>query len=278
MFPAFLGVLSEAGEVISEKIFLRQKNISGFLLLTGQMVILFFCLLIPYIWLGRIDGAFFTPKYILFFGAIILFGFLHNLFYFYSLSHDTLSNIEPVALLASPTSMIFAALVFTSERNFYVLLFTVIASAALLFSRIEKHHLRITKYSLAMLGHVVFIAIEALFIKEVLLVMSPVALYTFRIGVLAVLIMILLRKPLNRIKKNQYVTLSLISVIIAVEYIAKYYAIGSIGIVKSNLIFLLGPVIILFLSKFLLKEKIGTKKAVADAVIVVCVACATIVG
>jgi drug/metabolite transporter (DMT)-like permease len=157
-------------------------------------------------------------------------------------------------------------------------LITVIAASALALSRIEKKHLKPNKYTLAMLGFVFFVSAEALLAKAILEVFSPVAYYTFRVGIASLLLAVFLRPNLKTLGKKRIKSTALMSLFITVEYIAFFIAIDQIGIVKTSLIFLLGPVLTLLASKFHLKEKITPKAALADSVIVVCIIISILVG
>jgi drug/metabolite transporter (DMT)-like permease len=126
--------------------------------------------------------------------------------------------------------------------------------------------------TLALVGFIFLISIENLLVKIILPVISPVTLYGLRVAILSILFFLFLRPKVKGVRRNQYLEMFIIGSFTAIEYIFHYYAIGYIGIVQTALISLLGPVLILFFSKFFLKEKLTLKKALADAIIILCVA------
>jgi drug/metabolite transporter (DMT)-like permease len=129
-----------------------------------------------------------------------------------------------------------------------------------------------------MFGYAFLAAIEAIFIKYTLEIMSPIALYTIRIGILSFLFLVFAKPDLSKFKKKSWPLMILISIVVPIELMTLYTAIDRLGLVVANLIFLIGPVLILSISKFLFKENVTVKRALSNIVILICIAVAILIS
>jgi drug/metabolite transporter (DMT)-like permease len=129
-----------------------------------------------------------------------------------------------------------------------------------------------------MLGFVFLSAIGGLLAKYLMEVLSPISYYAIRVGMLTFLASIILRPNLKVFGDKRLSTTLVLAFLITVEMLAYYTAIHQIGIVKTSLIFLLSPVLILLGSRFYLKEKISRKAAIADIIIVGCILASIFIG
>lgn len=278
MLSALIAAILNPLEVIGTKeIFKNQKvNYRAFLVLNMFFILIFSA--IAYFFWGQIDFANLTLLVISLLVLAVISSVFFNILFYYSLSGDKVCNVQPIAMLAPIVTVLMAALVYPDERRWSVLIIAVIAATALAVSRIEKKHLKINKYTLAMLGFVFFVSLEVSLSKAVLEVFSPVAYYVFRVGIAALILALILRPNLKTLDSRKIKSTALMALFITAEYIAFFIAIHQIGIVKTSLIFLLGPVLTLFASKFRLKEKINLKAALSDTVIVFCVLASILVS
>jgi drug/metabolite transporter (DMT)-like permease len=272
MLSAFLAALMNPIEVIGSKSSMKRLRINYAAFASVEMAFIFFIGLLPFFLWGEITAEFFTPKYLLSFAAIIIFGFLHNMFYFLALSKEDLCVIQPVAMLEPFASVALATIIFPDERNWAVFGLAVVASLALVASRIERKKFKVSKYTLTMLGYVACFAAEGIFIKIVLDTINPIALYILRVGLIAYLLLFYFKPNLKVFGEKRIASLLVVAVAVLIEFFSRYAAIESLGIVKSSLIFLLGPVLVLLGSKFYLKEKYTLKMVLADLIIVACIA------
>lgn len=278
MLSAFIAAISNAGEVIQSKRVLKDYNMPAKTLLSLGSTLIFFVMCFLFVFWGSVDVVSLNSTYFLLFGGVILVGFIYNYLFYYSLKRGELCDVEPVAMLAPLATMLLAIIVYPDERNLYILIPAIVASFVLAYSRIERYHFKINKYSLAMLGFVLLFAVEANLVKPLLEVFSPVALYTIRIGILSAMFLLLTKPNLKKVKKDSFWQVLLIALIVAVEYSAFYYAISSVGIVVTSLIMLLAPVLILISSRFLFKEKMTIKKAISSAIILACIVVAILIS
>lgn len=271
MFNALLSSFSNATEVILDKTIMSKDKVKfiSFMSLCMFFVFLITTSLFPIF--GTVDLRAFTPKYLLAFGAVILIAFCYNYLYYYSLSHEKVTEVEPLAMTHSIIAVVLATIIYPSERDFLVFGLALIATSALIFSRIEKNHIRFDKHALAMLGFASLFAVETLFLKGLLTVYSPVALYAFRTGVLALLFFMFFRPKIRGIEFRKVRSIFFDAISVSLQYVTLYFAYSKIGIVRTSLIVTLGPFLIFVFSFIFLKEKIVVKKLLADAVILACV-------
>lgn len=271
MFNALLSSFSNATEVILDKTIMSKDKVKfiSFMSLCMFFVFLITTSLFPIF--GHVDMRAFTPKYLLSFVAVIIIAFLYNYLYYYSLSHEDVTEVEPLAMTHSIIAVVLATLIYPSERDYLVFILAIIAATALFISRIEKKHISFDKHVLAMLGFAFLFAVETLFLKGLLTVYSPVALYAFRTGILAFLFFIFFKPKIKGIEGRKIRSIFFDAISVSLQYVTLYFAYSRIGIVRTSLIVTLGPFLIFVFSFIFLKEKIVVKKLLADAVILACV-------
>lgn len=272
MFAAFLSAILNASEIILDKATLRKKVMSGLSLLKVKISLVALFLVVPTIIWGYFSPELFTPKYILLFLAIIVNAIVFNLLYYSSIDKKDVSEAEPIVLLSIPITIVLAMIVFPAERNLSVVIIAGIATAALLLSRFEKKHFDFDKYSWRLIGYDLLCAVETILVKFLLEVTNSVGLYGIRTAVLAIILFLLLHNiKIIKTNKKEATQVVVNSGLTSIEYVARFFAIGAIGIVYSSLIFLLGPIIILIFSRIFFKEKISLKRGIGDAVILICI-------
>lgn len=272
MIAAFIAALLNPIEIIGTKEIFKKERVNYKSFLVLNVFFIFIVCAVAFLFGGDVSKDFFQPVYIIALAGIVTIAYFANRLFYYALSGDNVCNVEPISMLSPVVAVILAALIYPDERNWQILVIAMIAGLALAISRIEKHHFKVSKYTLAMLFSIFLFAIDSIIAKYLLEVLSPIAFYTLRIGLLSLLFIITIRPNLKVFGKKRTTSIFLISVLTAVEVLAYYFAIDSIGIVKTSLIFLLGPVLVLFSSRFYLKEKIKLKAAIADFIILLCVA------
>jgi drug/metabolite transporter (DMT)-like permease len=278
MFSALVAALFGPLEVIGTKKALGalKINYKSFLVLNNFFIFTFTVLVFALVEKASLPSL--APIFILAMLADIILAVFYNFFFYYSISGDNVSAVYPVAMLAPIVSVVLATAVYPSERNWPIFMVAIIGSLALALSRIEKHHLKWNKYLGAMLGFVFLSAIGSLLAKYLMEVLSPISYYAIRVGMLTFLASIILRPNLKVFGDKRLSTTLVLAFLITVEMLAYYTAIHQIGIVKTSLIFLLSPVLILLGSRFYLKEKISRKAAIADIIIVGCILASIFIG
>jgi drug/metabolite transporter (DMT)-like permease len=268
---AIIAAFSNTTEVISDKILLRQKNIHGRTIMVYQMAFIFLLTVLPAIFFGKSYINIFQIEPLLTLAGIVVCAIIFNNLYFIAIDGGQLCNIEPIAILSLPLSALLGSIFYPKQSSLLLIVLTTISLVVLLMTRIEKHHLKPNKYTAAMAGFVVFISIEAVLLQNMLRYLNPVLLYSVRTFLLATIFLVLFRPKKTNIEGNTILHFFLISLVVVVEYFARYFAYQQIGIVRSSLIFLLGPVLILIFSIIFLKEKVTAKRAIGDIIVVACV-------
>lgn len=278
MITALLAAFGNAAEVVQSKIILQKYRMPANTLLSLGSVLIFFVMSFLFVFWGDINFGNIRPVHFYLFGAVILVSFFYNFLYYFALKKGDLCDVEPLAMLHPLIAMIIALIFYPEERNFWVVGLALTAAVVLVISRIEKHYFKMKKATAAMLGFVVLISIESNLVKTLLEVFSPVALYTIRIGILATLFLLFVKPNLKKVTPVSFWQTLLVAVVVAVEYWSYYYAIHAIGVVKTSLVMLLAPVLILISSKILFKERFTLKKAIASFVILICIGVAIIIS
>jgi len=272
MFTAFISAISNSVAMIFSKVIVSEKNMSGTVFLKVQMLFLTIFMVVPAIIWGSLQSNFFTPKYIVLFIVLITIGVILNILFFTAFSKKKLCEVEPIMLLSTPMTIVLAMIIFPGERSLVLLVISAIAITALLVSRFEKKHLDFDKYSWMIIGFDILCAVEATIIKDLLVVMNATSLYFFRVAFIAIILFLVFRKvKINKVNKKELVQTFVNSGFISIEHVAKFFAIGMIGIVNSSLIILLGPILVLVFSKIFLKEKISLRRGIGDSIVVMCI-------
>lgn len=271
MIAAFIVALLNPIEMIGTKLIFSKEKVNWKAFLVLNTVLMFFVTIFSFPFWGETNHEKISLFIISIFILDIIIAVIYNSLFSYALSGERVADIEPIIMTHPLSSMLFAIIIFPSERNWTIVILGLIAAFTLVISRIEKHHLKINKYIFAIIMSVLLIGLESSLVKFMTEVVDPLMLYTIRIGVLSIALSLLLRPNLKKIGKKRIKSISFVSIIIAIEMLLTFYAISSVGVVKTSLIVLLGPVLVLLGSKFYLGDTIKFKAAIADTVIVLCI-------
>ncbi len=272
IFP-FLAVIFNVIDVIKEKsIFSRKRKryriFVPFIFLFSFLIISIF--LFPF--LGKIDpeGLKIIPLLIL--GLVIIIAAIRNMMYYSGFYREGLSEIEPFVVFTPLLTILIASIFYPDERNWGIIILAVVASLALIFSHVEKKHLKIDKGIIPIMGAIVFESIENNLIKELLYYYSPVAMYTVRVGLVALLLFIFLKPQVRDLSKKEIKNLFFVGLMWVLVMIFVYYGYQTVGIVYTFLVLMLAPVLIVFGSYVFLRErKIKRKDIIALIIVMFCV-------
>lgn len=280
IYLPILGAIALASGTIFEKIVLSKKKIDIKLYQTASFLAIIIALLPLIYFFWKLDSQALKPINIIIFLSIILFSITANLFTFYSMKWEKVSNLEPAKVL-EPLFVVLLAITFSFffeelyERNLKVIVPAMIAGFALIFSHIKKHHLEFNKYFIAAILGSFFFALELVITRLILNFYSPVTFYFFRCTSIFLISLILFKPKFSKLKKVKYHIL--ITGIIWVMYrVIVYYGYINLGVIFTTLMIMLGPAFIyLFAWKFL-KEKPTWKNILAAIVIVLSILYATL--
>lgn len=275
-FP-ILGALTLASGTILQKIVLAKKRIGikKYIFIEFLAIILVMAPFIHFFW--KLDSQAFQIKNIFIFLLIILFSIVANLFTFYSMKWEKINNIEPAKIL-EPLFVIILAIFFSYlvgqelfERNLKVIIPSIIAGAALIFSHIKKHHLQFNKYFIAAIIGSFFFALELVISRLILDYYSPITFYFLRCATILLITFILFHPKITAIKTKTKFQIFIIAIMWFFYRIIIYYGYLNFGVIFTTLMIMLCPIFIyLFAWKFL-KEKLNWKNIIASIIIVFCI-------
>jgi len=222
-------------------------------------------------WLVHIERIALSPYYLV---LIIMMTFLaanYNFLYYYGLRSEHLSNIEPFFLFNPLVTVLIASLFYSSERSWQLYIAVVIAGGLLAWAHIKRHHLTLGKPILAVLGFSLLFGLEAVIIKQLLVVYSPVALYLVRVITTALFILILEKGRIVMITIRQlpYFVFLAIGALVVNALIYTSYKLS--GVSSTIFILILSPILVYTLSVVFLKEKLMWKNIISSIAIVLLV-------
>jgi len=267
-----LGALSLSIATIMEKVALKVKKINIKLFLTSSFLASVL-IMIPLIWFfWRVDaGAFELVNLLIFLGVIIL-SIAANLFAFYAMKWEKISNLEPAKVL-EPLFTILLAIVFSFffqgmyERNTNIIIPALIASAALIFSHIEKHHLHFNKYFLAAIIGSFLYASELVISRLILDFYSPLSFYFLRCLGVVILGLVIFKPKFKKLDTSHRWQILIIGALWVGFRVLVYYGYLQIGVIFTTLMIMLAPILIYIFAYIFLKEKMSWRNIVASIVI-----------
>jgi len=276
IYIPILGALALAGGTVLERTILKMKKVDiKFYQTASFFSIVLACLpLVYFFW--RIDSGALELKNILIFAGIILFSIIANLFVFYSLKWEKVTNLEPARIL-EPLFVVFLALLFSFfsykfERDFNVIIPAIIASFALVFPHIKKHHLKFNKYFIAAIFGSFFFALELILSSFILQFYSLITFYFIRCAFIFFISLILFKPKLKPLKDKKIPVLIFTTAAIWVAYrMAVYFGYSKYGVTFTTLVTMLSPVFIYFIANRFLKEKLNWKNILSSVIIIACV-------
>lgn len=268
-----LGALGLATSTLLEKLVLRKKKVDVKLYHVASFFAVVIAM-IPFIWFfWKFDSAALQAGNLLIFALVVLFSIAANLFVFYSLKWEKISNIEPARIL-EPLFVILLAVVFSFfveglyETNSRILIAALIAAAALIFSHIKKHHLKFNKYFIAAILGSFFYAVELILSRLILDFYSPLSFYFLRCSVIFLLSLIIFRPKFKKLNTKVRWIILATGAIWAFYRVMVYYGYLYIGVVFTTLLVMLGPIFVYLFARVFLKEKLEWRNIVASIVII----------
>jgi len=276
--PVLSAIALGAGTIF-EKIALKKRSITPVFYTATHFIFIVLAMLPIIYFFWHIDIVQ-TLKFknIIYFLIVVGLAILANFFIFKSYKGDNLNNLEPAQAL-QPLFVILLAILFSFiygtelfERNTNVIVPSLIAGGALIFSHVKKHHLRFNKYFIfAILGSFLF-ALELVFSKLILSYYSSMTFYFLRCVFAFGIGFVIFRPKFAKID-SKILPYYIGAGISWVGYrVLMYYGYQELGVILTTLVLMLGPIIILTMAHFFLKEKMNWKSVIASIIIVCCIA------
>ena len=286
---ATFGAFLEATGTILERIVLKKHKIDSkdytvfqFLTIVLSAIPIFLILshIFPQAFSWKISSEALEFKNILIFFIIIFFSILGNLLIFHAMKWEKLTELEPIRLSQPLFIILLAFIIYSSERQtaMPILIAALIASIALIFSHLKKHHLQFNKYALAALFGSFSFAVEMVLSKSLLPYYSPLSIYFVRSLIILIICALIFKPNINSANRKSWYYISLTGFIWVLYRGILYYSYTLEGVIFTTLMFLLTPVFIYLFSRIYLKEKLNWRNIIASIIIVLCVLYALIIN
>jgi len=271
-----LGAIALGAGTILQKIVLKRRKINIKLYQSAEFLAIVLAML-PFIYFfWKLDPQALTTTNIFIFSLVIIFSMTANLFVYYSMKWEKVSNLEPAKIL-EPLFVILLAVIFSFffqsfyERNLNVLIPALIAGTALVLSHIKRHHLDFNKYFIAAVAGSFFFALELVITRLILDFYSPITFYFLRCLSIFIISLIAFRPNFKNISKKVRLEIIAIGFIWFIYRVIIYYGYLTYGVIFTTLIIMLGPIFIYSFAWKFLKEKPGWKNIIASIVIILCI-------
>jgi drug/metabolite transporter (DMT)-like permease len=288
--PIFGAILEAAGSVLDKKIIKNRninfKNYSVYGFLSIVLVML------PFIyWFWKLWPEALTFPKIIIFSLIVIFSVIANLLMIYALKRESLTELEPVKLMQPLFTILIAFVLsfffisYSEEKNLFLLILALIASLALIFSHVKKHHLVFDKYIIAALISNFLFGLELALSKYILPGFSQLKIslsysftfYILRCFFIFLICLIIFRPKFSSFPKKVILPTIIVSFIWAVYRVILYYGYATYGIIFTTILLsILAPLFIYIFAKIFLKEKLKIKNIIASIIIIICVILAVV--
>ena len=276
IYLPILGALALATGTILQKVVLGKRKINIKLYQSAEFLAIVLAML-PFIYFfWKLDALAFELKNVLIFFLVIFFSILANLFTFYSMKWEKLTNLEPAKIL-EPLFIILFAIIFSFfaeelyDRNLKIIIPALIAGGALIFSHIKKHHLSFNKYFIAAVIGSFFFALELVISRLILNFYSPMTFYFLRCSSIFLISLIIFKPKFKNIKTKVRWEILLIGAIWFIYRVMVYWGYLNLGIIFTTLMIMLGPIFIYAFAHIFLKEKLNWRNILASIIIVGCI-------
>ena len=278
-FLPIIAAVLQAGSYTLDKVVLSVKKVT-YKTYTGVSFPLIFLITLVIFLVVRppLSWSLFAGKNLWYLIFTVSATLVANLIFYRALDEDNLGEIQTIELLAGIPTVIFAGLAFPSERNVPIIALALVSSLAVVWSHWKNHRFKIAKHTLPLLIWTIVIApFGALIIKDILRVWNPITLQLFRSGCIALILVPLYFKTIEKVSLRAFTLLVATNILTTLAWIIYYFSFQLSGIVYTVLIFSLQPFLVYFASVFLLKEKLNWKKFAAFVIILLSIAASQLI-
>lgn len=279
MWYPFLVVAFDAITLIATKrLFVKFKQITyrSFAWWLFVWIVVVALVLSP--WFFHIDPAAFSHQYIWWMLALVFLAGNYNLLYYYGLEYENIAEAEPFLQFNPLLAVVIASLFYADERSLHIYLAIIVAGLVLTWSQVKRKQLSLKKPLLALLAFSVLYGLEAVVIKHLLVVYSPLALYLVRAIMIVVFLWILQKGSIQPIQIKHIPHFLLVASGAVAASVFLYLSYQTVGISTTIFTLLLSPILVYGLSAGYLREKVLLKNLISSAVIVGLVVWITLTG
>lgn len=277
MFP-FLSALSQAGNVIVDKIILTRRRVALHVFVPLLFVFLFIITALLFPALGQIAADFWTLKYLLIFLVMIISAVIWNVFFYRGIQAEKVHEFELIMMFQPLLTIFLATIILAGERNVNLEIAAFVAAIALIFAHINHNHLEISKEARGLILAVVFMSVELVLIKIILGVLSPVAVYALRTGMIALFFYLFYRPAFSKVSLKNSLLIAASGFIGVTQMVSKFYGLERYGLIYTSLILIIAPLLVYMISTIFLHEKLKIRTIICALVIVSCIIYATVLG
>ncbi len=270
MIAPFLAALAFSANTVIDKIALSQRKIPMRHYVPFLFLYLFFFTALATPFLGAVNWPLLlAPQFLFLFLLLIVLAITWNIFYYESLQKEELYEFETIIMFAPLVTIVLSWIFFPETWDVRVGAAALIAAAALVWSHWEKHHFKLSHYSMNLLVAVVLIATEEIIATELLRdgVFSPVALYALRTLFLFGFFYAYFRPALRKADRSQLNIISLSGLMGALFMVLKYYGYQKLGIPFTALVTIAGPISVYMASAWVIHERMRPRVLIAAAII-----------
>lgn len=233
-------------------------------------------ILMPF--LGRIDLAIFWPYYLIIFLLMIATAIVWNIFYYKGAQEEKVHEFELIVMFQPLLTILLAAMFIEKNTNVHMLIAALVASVALIISHIRKKHFELSVAGWGLILAVVFMSIEIILQKIMLNVLSPVALYFIRTGIVFIFFMLFYRPQIRQVAGTNALLIVATSALGVVQMVTKFYGFESYGVIYTSLILILSPILVYIISTIALHERLKTRTIISGLVILGSIIYATLLA
>ena len=277
MFP-LIAALTQAGNILVDKITLTRKQVSLRDFVPVLFLFLFFFTVLLFPFLGKVSPEIFTPYYLIIFGLMLITAVVWNIFYYRGAQLEKVHEFEMIVMFQPLLTIILAAIFLKGEQSVPIIIAAIIAALALIAAHLNKTHLAFSTGAKSLIIATVFMSIELILIDILLKVLSPVALYAIRTGILFIFFYFYYRPDVFKIASANAALILCSAFLGSVQMVAKFYGFEKFGVVYTSMILILAPLLVYILSTIFLHEKIKIRTIISAIVILGCILYATVLG
>lgn len=228
--------------------------------------------------LGKISPDILTLKYLLLFLGMIATAIIWNVYYYKGLQAEKVQEFELIVMFQPLLTILLATVFLRGERNIHIEIAAFIASICLIIAHINKNHLKLSKGATQLVLAVVFMSVELIIIDLLLNVMSPVALYAIRTGILLIFFYFYFKPQISRVANSNTWLIFVTAILGVTQMVSKFYGFNMYGVIYTSLVLILAPLLVYIISAVYLHEKLKPRMVISALVIVGCIVYATVLG
>ncbi len=270
MIAPFLAVLAYSGQTIIDKIALSKRKVPLNYFVPFLFLYLFFFSALASPFLGTVNWSLLlSPQFLFLFLVLIILAITWNIFYYQSLQKEQLYEFETIIMFVPLVTVVLSWIFFPETWDIRIGAAALVAALALVWSHWEKHHFKISHYSLNLLVAVVLMATEEIVAAELLRdgVFSPVALYTLRTLILFGFFFAYYRPNMSKANRSSLNLISLSGLLGAIFMVLKYYGYQKLGIPFTALVTVAAPMATFMGSAWIIHERQRARVLIAGAVV-----------